>query len=108
MPYLPAPGYIMCRPLKKESKTASGLSLPPSEQEHGANIAEVLTVGAALPYNNRREGDVVLAAPACKSGDIIAYQPYSDVEVENESSFDKIVFVPFDKIVGYKKNEGAN
>ena len=94
MPYIPQPGYVMCQPLKKESKTASGLALPPSEQERGANIAEVLAVGGDLP--DIKIGDV-------KPGDILAYAPYTDIEVE-EGNFNKIVFVPFKKIVGIKSS----
>lgn len=98
MPYRPRPGYIMCRPLKKETMTASGLALPPSEQERGANIAEVMAVGADLIVDEK----VKYAAPDFKDGDIIAYAPYSDIEVEEGVTSDKIVFVPFDKVVGDK------
>lgn len=99
MPYTPQPGYVMCQPLKQESKTASGLALPPSEQERGANIAEVIAVGADLVV----DGNVRYAAPSVERGDLIAYSPYTDVEVE-DGSFNKTVFVPFDKVVGIQKS----
>ncbi len=107
MPYVPQPGYVMCQPLKKEAVTASGLALPPSEQERGANIGEVEAVGGDLVV----DGSVRYVAPDLKQGDLIAYAPYTDIEVEDGSSFSKLVFVPFDKIVAIKKsvqNEGAN
>jgi len=97
MPYIPQPGYVMCQPLKKESKTASGLALPPSEQERGANIAEVLAVGGDLVIDEK----IRWKANDLARGDIIAYAPYSDIEVE-DSGFTKLVFVPLDKIVGVK------
>lgn len=99
MPYTPQPGYVMCQPLKKESKTASGLALPPSEQERGANIGEVEAVGPDLIVDERLRHK----APDLKRGDLIAYAPYTDIEVE-EGNFDKLVFVPFDKIVGVKRS----
>jgi len=107
MPYTPQPGYVMCKPLKKEAVTASGLSLPPSQQERGANIGEVEALGGDLMVDEK----VRYKAPDLQQGDIIAYAPYTDIEVEDGTSFDKLVFVPFDKIVGIKKsvqNQGVN
>lgn len=99
MPYTPQPGYVMCQPLKKEAVTASGLQLPPSEQERGANIAEVVAVGTDLVVDEK----VRMKAPELKDGDIIAYSPYTDIEVE-EGNFNHLVFVPFDKIVAIKQS----
>lgn len=100
MPYKPRPGYVMCQPLKKKT-TASGLALPPSEQERGANIAEVIAVGADLVIDEKLR----FAAGDIKTGDIIAYAPFTDIEVEEtDYSADRLVFVPFDKVVGIKKS----
>lgn len=100
MGYQPQPGYVMAQPLKKQA-TAAGLVLPPSEQDRGANIAEVLAVGQDLIV----DGIVRFAHPTLEPGDLIAYSPFTDIEVEeNEYTTDKLVFVAFDKIVAVKKS----
>lgn len=100
MPYTPQPGFILCQPLKKESQTASGLTLPDAERDRNANIAEVVAIGADLIIDET----VRLKAPELEQGDIIAYKQYSDIEVDED--FTKIVFVPFEQIVGIKKGVG--
>lgn len=102
MPYKPSPGFIMCQPLKKETKTAAGLTLPDSEKERDANIAAVIEVGGDLIIDEQ----VRLKAPDLVEGDIVAYKQYSDTEVEE--SFNKIVFVPFEAVVGTQKGIGRN
>lgn len=106
MPYKPQPGYVMCQPLKTGSQTASGLAIPVSQQDRGANIAEVIAVGSELVVDEK----VRWSATNLKQGDIIAYAPYSDIEVQDDG-FSKLVFVAFEKIVGIKKsvqNAGDN
>lgn len=106
--YEPAPGYVLCRPLKAEATTASGLKLPDTYTKKDANIAEVIKPGEnrLLISQPNHEGQVAsvkewMGAPL-DEGDIIAYRPYTDIEVEE--GYDKLVFVPYSEIVAVKRS----
>ncbi len=101
MSFKPAPGFVMAKPLKAEEVTVSGLRLPIEMTKRDANIAEVLEAGLSRYSEKDEQIYDHWPLPPLEHGDIIAYRPYTDVEVEEK--FEKMVFVAYEQIVGWKK-----
>lgn len=101
--FTPAAGYIKANPLKGESVLGSGLKLPASMTEKDANIGEVIQVGAILITDEKQKFPPPAHADYAplQPGDIIAYKPYTDIEVTD--SHQPVVFVAFENVVAVKR-----
>lgn len=64
----PAPGYLLAKPSKKETQTASGFLLSERSAE-APKLAEVVAIGPDVTY---------------KVGDNVIYKPYAMTEIKLE------------------------
>lgn len=92
----PAPGVILCRPIKREEmQDTGGLKLPDSvgKQSDNVGVGEVIKCGPKGPNEIRLLADVAKISAAgikiehadlttCEPGDLVAWMPYTDQLIE--------------------------
>ena len=87
---IPAPGYLIIEPKKKESTTASGIVLPDSHDDKPQE-GTVLAVGESV-FNNGHE----VVSPV-KVGNLIIYGGWNNKEYKENNV--KLLIVKFDDVM---------
>jgi len=92
---IPAPGYVLIKPLDAETKTASGIYLPDNASEKPQR-GKVLAVGTSEILDNGKERQ----AP-CKEGETVIYKKWGGNEVKLEQT--EYLFSKFEDILAIEK-----
>ncbi|MFH1601437.1 MAG: co-chaperone GroES [Candidatus Shapirobacteria bacterium] len=94
---LPAPGYLLVKPLACEKTTASGIVLPESHEEKPQE-GKVVVLGPTLinEYGNKLESP-------CKKGDLIIFKKWAGSEYKPEGEENEFLFVKFDEVLAVIK-----
>jgi len=96
---VPAPGYILIRPLEGQKETASGIVLPESVKEKPSK-GEVLAVGDSLISE---AGSKVETWKDIKDGTIVVYKKWGGNEYRPQGSEEDLLFVKFEDVLGVEK-----
>jgi chaperonin GroES len=91
----PAPGYILVKPQKKETTTASGIVLP-STHEEKPQQGEVLAVGTEMTtdYGAKKSSP-------CQVGDVVIYREWGGKEYKENDA--ELLILKFDDIMALVK-----
>jgi len=92
---IPAPGYILLEPQKKETTTASGIVLPENQQEK-TQSGIVISVGDTYQtdYGFKKESP-------CKVGNIVVFKEWGGTEYKHADK--TYLLVKFDDILATLK-----
>ncbi len=91
----PAPGYILVKPQKKETTTASGIVLP-STHEEKPQQGVVLAVGGEMITDFGTKKD-----SPCQKGDIVIYREWGGKEYKENDA--ELLILKFDDIMALVK-----
>jgi chaperonin GroES len=90
---IPAPGYVLIKPLKEEKTTASGIVLPDSHEEK-PQTGEVVAVGGDALI-----GETKIKSPV-KAGDKVVFKEWSGNEYKPDGTSTELMFIKFEDILG--------
>ncbi len=90
---IPAPGYVLIKPLKEEKTTASGIVLPDSHEEK-PQTGEVVAVGTEVLMGGSK-----VKAPV-KKGDKVIFKEWSGNEYKPDGASTELMFIKFEDILG--------
>jgi len=92
---LPAPGYVLIKPLEEEKTTASGIVLPDSHEEK-PSVGKIVAVGDNLVS---KSGKKISAWKEIKKGAIVIYKKWSGSEYRPKGEGKDFLFVKFGDIL---------
>lgn len=109
----PAPGYVLCRPVKREElQKSSGLELPDS----AGKVSDAVGVGEVIECGDPTYADLIEADKAAEltinvksiwsrisPGDLIAFMPYTDKLLEIDLK--KYSVVAYKQIMAVRKKK---
>ncbi len=95
---MPAPGYLLVKPVELERETASGIVLPENVEKKPLK-GEVIAIGEAKQTENKKEE----AWKKLKEGSIIVYKKWAGNEYQPEGSDQELLFVKFEDVLAVIK-----
>jgi len=95
---IPAPGYVLIRPLEEEKTTASGIVLPDSHEEK-PSVGKIIAVGDQLVSEL---GKKISVWKEIKKNALVVYKKWSGSEYRPKGAEKDLLFVKFEEILAIK------
>lgn len=96
---LPAPGYILVKPLEGEQETDSGIVLPESVEEKPLK-GKVISIGEAEITDSGAKRELW---EEIKKGSVIVYKKWAGNEYKPQGTDKELLFVKFEDILAIIK-----
>lgn len=95
---IPAPGYLLVKPVDVEKETESGIVLPENVEKKPLK-GEVLAIGSAKQIGDEKQE----AWEKLEEGTIVVYKKWAGNEYQPKGSDQELLFVKFEDVLAIVK-----